>query len=210
MEARWEDTDDFARFAIDVKGLAQDGRRATKPFLPITVAEDDGVGRAGRIVLTGEQSAEDGGNAEKRESAVGDVKGVDLFRLGAASDANGIAIVNTDVLKGAILFAIDEVIGGSDVEILDVDAGGGEPDADKLVRTRIGKRLEENAFENAEDDGVATDAGGERDESNDGEKRGTPETAKDLFQVEQERSHLRGLRWAVPRIQRDGRQSLIK
>ena len=90
---------------------------AAKTLLPIAVAEDDGVRRAGRIVLAGEQAAEDRGNAEKRESAVGDVEAVDLFRFRAASDANGITVVDADVLKGAILFAIDEVIGGGHVEV---------------------------------------------------------------------------------------------
>ena len=78
----------------------------------------------------GEQAAKDGRNAEQRQRAVGDVEGVDLFRLGAAGDADGIPIVDANVLKGAILFPIDEVIRGGQVEILDVDARSGEPYAD--------------------------------------------------------------------------------
>src|SRR5579859_1319127 len=141
MEAGWEDADDFARFAVDVEGLAEDGIRTAEPLLPIAVTEDDSVWRAWRIVLMGEEAAEGGGNAEKRESAVGDVEGVDLFGLGAADDAHGIAIVNANVLKRAILLPVDEVIGGSDVEILDVDAWSGEPDADEFVGARIGERF---------------------------------------------------------------------
>jgi len=210
MKALREDADDLARFAIDVEGLAQDGIRAGEPLLPIAVTEDDSVWRAGRIVLACEQAAENGGNAEERESAVGDVQAVDLFRLRAASDAHGITVVNAEVLKGVILFAVDEVIGGGDVEILDVDTRGGEPDANEFVGAGIRKRLEENTFEDAEDEGVAANAGGERNEGDGGEKRRAREAPEDLLHVEQECSHSRGLTRAQPRTPRDGRQSLCR
>lgn len=159
----------MAGLAIDVEGLAEDGRGAAKAFLPIAVAEDDGVWRAGGIVLAGEQAAEDGGNAEKGQGAVGDVQGVDLFGFGAARDADGVTVVDAEVLKRAVLLSKDEVIGRSKVEILDVDARGGKPNADEFVGAGIRKRLEENAFKDAEDDGVAANAGGESDEGDGGE-----------------------------------------
>lgn len=193
MKTWWEDANDLAGLTIDVEGLAQDGSGAVKAFLPIAVAEDDGVGRAGRIVLAGKQAAEDGGNAEERKSAVGNVQGVDLFRFGAARDADGVTVVDADVLKRAVLLAKDEVIGRSHVEILDVDAWGGEPDADEFVGAGIRKRLEENAFKDAEDDGVAANAGGEGDEGNGREERGAAQTAEDLLQIEHERCHWRSL-----------------
>ena len=92
----------------------------------------------------------------------------------------------------------------------DVDAWGGEPDADEFVGVWIGKRFEEDAFENAEDDGVAANTGGESDKRDDGEERGAAETAEDLLQVEQECFHLRCLRGTPRRRQGDGRRSLMR
>jgi hypothetical protein len=102
-------------------------------------------------------------------------------------------LVDADVLEGFILFAIDEVVGRSHVEIIDVDTGSGVPDADEFVGLGIGKRLEKDAFEDAEDDGVAANAGGESDERDYREKGGACKAAENLFQVEHKRSHWRSL-----------------
>ena len=53
MEARREDADDFARFPVDVERLAQDGSRAAESFLPVAVAENDGVRRSRENRLDG-------------------------------------------------------------------------------------------------------------------------------------------------------------
>ena len=53
-------------------------------------------------------------------------------------DADGIALVGANVLAGFVLLAIDEVIAGSHVEIEDIDAGGGVPDANEFGGARVG------------------------------------------------------------------------
>ncbi len=149
-----------------------------KPYVIIS-----GVRGTGRIVLAREGAAQHGRNAEQRKRAVGNVKSVEAFGFSNASDADGIPVVDANVLKSLILLAIDEVVGGRHVEVGNVDAGRGVPDADQFVGIRIGKRLEEDAFENAEDNSVAADAGSESDERNDGEERGVGQAAEDLLQM---------------------------
>jgi len=92
-----------------------------------------------------------------------------------------------------ILFAIDEVVGRSHVEVWNVDAWGGVPDADEFVGLGIGERFEENAFQDAEDDGVAANASGQSDKGDGREERGVREATEDLLQVLQDCSHQRSL-----------------
>ena len=88
------------------------------------------------------------------------------------------------------MFAIDEVVRGGHVEIGDVDAGGGVPDTDEFSGLRIGQGFEEDRFENAEYHGVAADARGEGDGR---EERSAREPAENLFEVDKEHLHGRGL-----------------
>ena len=79
------------------------------------------------------------------------------------------------------MLAIDEVVGGRHVEIGDVDARGRVPDADEFVGLGIGKRLEQDALEDAEEDGIAADSGSERDNRDGGKQWSVREAAEDLL-----------------------------
>ena len=164
-------------------------RIAAKFTHPVAVADHDDLGRFGLGIFGGEQAASGGGNAEKRKQRVGDVEPLYLFGLVDAGDAVGVALVHGDVLEALALLAIDEIVRGRHVEVFDLDAGGGVPDADEAVGLGIGKRLEEDAFDDAENEGVGADAGGEGDEGDGGEERGEAETAEDLFELLQEGLH---------------------
>ena len=156
---------------------------AAEFLFPKSVRDHRGVRCTRGIVLAGEGAAQHGRNAEQGNGAVRNVKSVEAFGFSNARNADRVPVVDTNVLKGLVLFAIDEVVGRRHVEVGDVDAGGGVPDADQFVGIRIGKRFEEHAFEDAEDHGVAANAGGERDERDGREKRGIRETAEDLLQM---------------------------
>src|SRR5271168_1064138 len=171
MKALRKYANNFARFAIERDGLADDGTGAPKFLLPKTIGDHCGVWRTGRIILTSEGAAQDWGNAEQGNDAVRNVKSVKALGFSNAGDADGVPVVDANVLKSLILFAIDKVVRRRHVQVGDVDARGGVPDADQFVGVRIGKRFEEDAFENAKDDGVASNAGGESDERNGGEQR---------------------------------------
>ena len=136
-----------------------------------------------------EPAAKCRGNAEERKSAVGDIESFNLLGFGESGDTDGISLIRADVLKGMVLFAIDEVVGRINVEIGNVDAGGGVPYADEFGGARIGERLEEDALEDAEDDGVAANSCGEGDERDGGKERGVRKTAEDLLQMGYQCSH---------------------
>jgi hypothetical protein len=55
------------------------------------------------------------------------------------------------------------------------------PDADEFVGLGIGKRLEEDALEDAENDLVAADSGSERDKRDGGKEWSVREAAEDLL-----------------------------
>jgi hypothetical protein len=79
--------------------------------------------------LTAERAAQDGIDAQEREGTVGYAECGDLFGFGYAGDAERVAIVGADVDETFILLAEDEVGGGGDVQIGDVEAWGFLPDA---------------------------------------------------------------------------------
>ena len=141
----------------------------------------------------GEGAAEQGRNAEERKSAVGDVEGVEALGFGQAGEIDPGGVIGADILKGLILFAVDEVVGGGHVEVGDVDTGGGVPDSDEFGGAGIGKRLEKDALENAKDDSVAANARGERDERDGSEQRSVREATEDLLQLVEKAVHPCGL-----------------
>ena len=160
LEAARENADDLAGVAVHGEGLADDRSCAAEFLLPVAVGEHDGFGGSGGIVLAGEQAAKRGLDAEQGESAVGDVEAVDVFWLSGAGDIEGIAGVDADVFQGLALLAINEVVRGREVQVFDVDAGRGVPDADEPVGVGVGQRLEEDVLNHGEDDGVGADADG--------------------------------------------------
>jgi len=73
------------------------------------------------------------------------------------------------------LFAEDEVVGGGELEFFELDPGRGKPNPDKLVGFGIRQGLKEDAFEDAEHDGVGPHAGSQGDKRNGREHGGTAE-----------------------------------
>jgi hypothetical protein len=63
------------------------------------------------------------------------------------------------------------------------------PDADELVGLGVRERFQEDAFENAENDGVAANACGKGDEGDNRKEGRVPEAAKDLLQMGKECTH---------------------
>ncbi len=91
--------------------------------------------------------------------------------------------IRADILKRGVLLAIDEIDGRRYLEIFDAHARSGVPHADELFGMRIGQRLQQDAFENAEDYGVRADACGESDQCNGREERGAAEASQNLSQL---------------------------
>ena len=64
---------------------------------------------------------------------MGGDEGVDPLRLGEAGDGDGAAVPDGDVGQRPRLFAVGDVVGDRRVEVVDVDAGRGLPEADQAV-----------------------------------------------------------------------------
>src|SRR4029077_10480181 len=155
MKPLRQDANNLPALAVHNDIAADDGGVTAKFAPPIAVSEHDGFGSAWRIILFGKGAAENGNNAEERKSAVGDTQAGHLFGLRNACNAHGVIRVKTDVLQGAVLFAEDEVVGGRQLEVIEVlDACCGKPDADQFIGFGIGQGLQKNAFENAENSGI--------------------------------------------------------
>ena len=60
---------------------------------------------------------------------------------------------------------------------------------DQLLRVGIGQGLQQDAFENAENNGVGADAGGQGDQGDGGEHRRAAKSAQDLYELILEEFH---------------------
>jgi hypothetical protein len=59
-EGLWQDTNDLARFGIDLERASDCARIAAKPALPVAVKQHHGFCAAGRVVLFGEGATQRG------------------------------------------------------------------------------------------------------------------------------------------------------
>ena len=100
--------------------------------------------------------------------------------LGESGNAFGTGAPDRDVLKHAAVFAIGEVQEGRRTSLGQIHAGGRVIDGNQLVRTRIGQRLEEDPFDDAENGGIRADANGERDDRQRGEHGQLQQPSEDL------------------------------
>src|SRR3954465_9480066 len=106
-----------------------------------------------------------------------------MLRLPCTGYVHGVALVDADILKRRVLLAIDKEDRWRHVQVLDVDAGGGVPNTDQLLRMRIGQWLQQNAIDHAEDDGVRTDGDGQRKQRDRGKQRRAAEPAEYLLEL---------------------------
>ena len=182
---------------LDRDGAANDALVAAEFALPVGVRENDGLRGAGRIILACKEAAEDGSDAEYRESAVGDVESGDMLGLADSGDRTGIAVIHSDVLEAGALLSLDEVDERRHVEVaVKADAASGVPEADELLRMRVAERLEQNAIDDPEDYGVGADAYSKRDQRDRGEERTAEKASENMFQVVEGKSHGGVLNWS--------------
>ena len=189
VERARKDSNDEAAVAIGDDGAAHNGAVAAEFAHPVPIAEHRGFRRGGLHVFDREKTASYRSDAEKRKQSVGDFKPVDLFGLIDTGDAVRVTLIHRDVLEGVALLAIDEIVRRRHVEVFDLNAGSGVPDADEAVGIGVGKRLEQDAFHNAENKSIGADAGGERDQRDGGEEGRKAQAAQDLFELLQQGLH---------------------
>jgi hypothetical protein len=117
-----------------------------------------------------------------------------VFRLSGSGHIQLIAAVDADILKGGVLLAIDKVNRRRHIQVLDADSGRRMPHADQLLRMVVRQRLQENAFNHAENDRVRAHSDSKRDQGDRGEKARPGEPARNLPELIVEDCHLLSLR----------------
>src|SRR5215510_2188065 len=91
------------------------------------------------------------------------------------------------------MLPVGHIIAERSVHIRDIDPGSGLPDADQPLRFVKGKRLEQDAIDDAENSRVRTDSQPQRDKRSQRKSRRSRETAKRILQVTNRIHH-----WAIP------------
>ena len=111
------------------------------------------------------------------------------LRLAGARDAERISIICADILESGALFAIDKINRRRHVQVFDVDARRGMPHTDQPVGLGVWQRLQQHAFQDAEDHNVRANPRGERNQRDGGKHRRAAEPAQNLPKLIGERSH---------------------
>ena len=183
MKVLGKDADDLVSLSVDDDGPADQGGVGAELAAPVCVGEHGSGRGAGGVVLTAEGAAKRGSDAQERKSAIGDAQCSDLFGFFDTRDTDGIVLIGADVDETLILLTENEVSGGRDIQVFDVEARSSLPDSDEVFGARIGQGLEEDAFQDAENNGVGADSRCQRDQRDCGEHRGASQSAEDLSQL---------------------------
>src|SRR5262249_2143227 len=153
---------DLPRLAIGNERLADDVWIAAELVLPISITDDRGISGARRVFLVSEPAPKHRCHGEQRQNRFCHIQRSHLLGFAGSLDAQRGALINANILKTILaLLAINEVVRGRHVEVLDAYARRGMPHSHQLVRTLVGQGLEQNAFEYAEYNGIAADSGGQ-------------------------------------------------
>ena len=164
----------------------------SKAALPVAVTEHDGLCAARILIGVREPAAGDGGNVEGFENAIADLDGLDFLRAGDTGDVRGSIRPDADRLKGLVVAEEGEVHGRRELQAggkIGEAAGAGrvKPEGDELVGVGIRKRAQQDAVDDAEDDGIGADADGEGEQNGDGESGGFAQAAEDELEIGEER-----------------------
>jgi hypothetical protein len=178
-----EHADHFVGPAVDEDAPADGRRIAAESRSPVSVCENHRLRAAGRIVDAREYAAEQRFDTQDWQDAVSDVERRDLFGLGQARDAVGVAAPQSHVLKALRLFTVDEVEERRRPGALDIHARRSVIHRDELVRTRVRQRLQQYAVDDAEDGAVGADADAERQNDDAREHREPDQSAQYVLKL---------------------------
>jgi hypothetical protein len=168
---------------VDDDGPADHGGVGAELAAPVCVGDNCGGRGAGGIVLTAKGAAEGRSDAQERKSAIGYAQCSDLFGFRDTGDTDGIVLIGAHVDETLILLTENEVSGGRDIQVLDVEAWSGLPDSDEVFGARIGQRFEKDTFQDAENNRVGADSRCQRDQRDHGEYWSASQSAEDLSQL---------------------------
>ena len=189
VHRRAHDADDSVGVAVEVDGFADGSGIVGVMSLPEFVAEDDLAVLAWVVFVRAEDAAVDGFDSEGREEVCADGAGGDGFGFACAGDVKACSGVDGHLVEEAGLLLPVEEVGGGDGEGRHAGkAGLGRrvPYLHDAVGVAIGKGLEENFVNDAEDGGVCPDAQGHDEGRGQSKARVFYEKSKRVSKVLQE------------------------
>ncbi len=157
-EAGGHDADHPVGFAVDEDRAVQDPGVASEPPAPQAVAEDGDRLGIGLVVGLDEASALLRNDPQGREQGGGHERSVDALRLLSAGQVHRPVSEDPHPVEGPVLAPVEEVGAVGLLEQRDVDARSRVPQAGEAVRIGIGKGLEQDPVDGAEDRRVGSDA----------------------------------------------------
>jgi len=138
---------------------------------PQVVSQQGHRGRAGRVVLGAEATTEEWLDAEDLLHVVRHLDGVDADGVGAHGQVDGLAGPHGHALEGRVVSPPGNEVRVGDGDVIEVPLRRDLVEADQPLRLGKGKRLEEQAVEDAEDDGVTADSQRQHSHHQQGEER---------------------------------------
>ena len=131
----------------------------------------------------GKQPSDHRRRAQHRQQPFGHDDRLHLFRFGEAGHALRVGLPHRHVPEHAAVLLVSEVEERRRAGVRQADAGGGVVEHDQLVGIRIRQRLEQHAFDHAEDRRIGADANRKREDGYCGEDRQLQESADDVMQA---------------------------
>ena len=161
-EARLQDADDPARFAVQRDRRADDARIQSIPPRPCAVAEHGGARRARRVFFWCEKAPNRGLRAEHREQIRRRANHANPLWIAAPGQRVVAADRNRDLLEPAVAVLDVEVLRRGKPVLGDVEARRSLPQNDEAVGVLVRQRPQQQRARHAEQGRVGADADGER------------------------------------------------
>ena len=158
--------DHLARNRVDHNLASDDLLVAAEPPQPIRVRKDDGLGRPWRIVLDRKPAAQQGLNAQCRQSSLRDGNGVDLLGVAVAGHRRRTLCPHTELLECRRMLLPCRIEARPDPHVAGSLASqlAGVEDANQRFSFGVWQRTDEYCIHDTEDGRVGADAECERED----------------------------------------------
>src|SRR6266446_6284790 len=152
-------------------------------LLPERVAEKNDVRTAGSIVIGCECAAEERLNAERWKKIRCNPNPLEIFRIAPTGEGEACKGLGREVGETLLLVAPGGEARPGNIGLIEPAFGERAPDADQLLRFRIGQRAEEEGIDGGKEHGVGADAEGESNHSQNGEARLLEQLSKGVTKI---------------------------
>jgi hypothetical protein len=172
VEVLGKDAYDLVGSARDLEGPSDDGGIAAEEGLPETVADDDDLVVSFDGLLRQEVAALSGLDAKDvEEVGLGDDSADEAWVVFTEADAGGSLAEDGEVSEGSGLSSPEVCVAGTGADVGEesFEEADALPYDDEAAAVAVGKGLEEDAVDDAEEGGGGSDAEGEGEDGGEGE-----------------------------------------